>query len=323
MSFRVNPVVTVVVVPRESFNLFPRMIERIYQVTPPIFDLVVMEGHAPEKIRKQLRQIEETKPNCKVVWSDRWLYPHEAVNLAIPMIQTDYVVFIDNDVEVEKSWLEALVACAEEEKVGCVHPIYLTTSLADPAKKIHVAEGKLIRKQYGTQWFIDTTMTFSGTSLLNYPDKRRKPSDFFEWHCVLFRKSLLEKVGPLDDLNVAEHLDYVLRMEQSGEKIVLEPNAVVAYDYERIWTLRGVDREYLLYRWGVEKAEDSLKKLRKKWNLVPMATSSRLRWVKMHTAKVKSTYIVPRVINRLRRLAGKGPAPIPALNKNTEKVVAE
>ena len=305
-----QPIVTVVVVPRESFNMFPEVIERIYEVTPPIFKLRVMEGHAPENIRGKLRRLEKTKPDCKVVWSEKWLYPHEAVNQAIPMIDTEYVVFIDNDVEVEKGWLEALVSCAEQEKVGCVHPIYLTTKLSNPVKKIHVAEGKLIRKQYGRQWFIDTTMTFSGTSLDDYPDKRRKPSEFFEWHCVFFRKSLLDKVGPLDDLTIAEHLDYVLRMERAGERILLEPKAVVAYDYERIWKLRGKDRKYLLYRWGLGKAERSLERLRQKWNLVPVATSSRFRWVKMHTAKVRSTYLLPRVVNRLRRVIGMGPMPI-------------
>ena len=165
MSRTEQPIVTVVVVPRESFNKFPQVIQRIYDVTPPIFKLMAMEGRAPENIRRELRQLEKTKPNCKVVWSDRWLYPHEAVNQAIPMIDTEYVVFIDNDVEVEKGWLEALVACAQEENVGCVHPIYLSTSLGSPVKKIHVAEGKLIRKRYNSQWFIDTTMTFSGVRL--------------------------------------------------------------------------------------------------------------------------------------------------------------
>jgi len=321
MNRNEQPIVTVVVVPRESFNMFPEVIERIYEVTSPMFKLMVMEGHAPETVRKQLRQIEKTKSNCKVVWSDRWLYPHEAVNQAIPMIDTEFVVFIDNDVEVEKGWLEALVVCAEEENVGCVHPIYLTTKLSNPAKKIHVAEGKLIRKRYDGQWFIDTTMTFSGMSLKDYPDPRRKPSEFFEWHCVMFRKSLLDKVGLLDDLNIAEHLDYVLRMEQAGERILLEPKAVVAYDYERIWQLRGDDRRYLLYRWGVEKAEKSLERLREKWNLVPTATSSRLRWVKMHTGKVRSTFLLPRILNRLRRSVGM--RPISVVQKEKVEAVAE
>ncbi len=302
-----KPKVTVVVVPRESFNLFPEVIERIYRVTPPIFKMLVMEGHAPERVRMQLRRIQETRPNCRVIWSDRWLYPHEAVNQAIPLVDTEYVVFIDNDVEAAEGWLEALVACAEEEKVGCVHPIYLTERLSSPIQKIHVAEGKLVRKKMNGKWFIDTTMPYSGKSLSEYPDRQRKPSDFFEWHCVLFRKSLLEKVGPLDDLNIAEHLDYVFRIQRAEDRVMLEPKAVVAYDYERIWKLRGADRSYMLYRWDVEKAARSLERLREKWDLAPESTARRLYWVREHTARVRNTYLIPRLINRLRRQVGLQP----------------
>ncbi len=299
-----NLCVTIVVVPRESFNMFPDVIERIYAVTSPIFKLLVMEGHAPSTIRRQLRQIAQRRSSCRIVWSDRWLYPHEAVNQAIPLIDTEYVVFIDNDVEVLDGWLEALVACADEEQVGCVHPIYLTTRITDPSHKIHVAEGKLIRRQHDGRLFLDSVMPYSGVRLEDYPDRRRKPSDFFEWHCVLFRKQLLETVGLLDDLTIAEHIDYVLRMEQAKQRILLEPQAVVAYDYERIWTLRGVDRRYLLYRWSVAKADESLQRFAAKWNLAPESTARRLYWVKEHSAKVRSTYVLPRVINTVRRLAG-------------------
>ena len=303
-SGQTRPRVTVVVVPRESFNMFPEVVERIYQVTSPIFKMIVMEGKAPENCRQRFREFEKAKPNFKVVWSDRWYFPHEYVNQAIPLIDTEYVVFIDNDVEVLEGWLETMVACADEEKVGCVHPIYLTVKLTDPIRKIHVAEGTMIQQKRDGKLFIDTVATYSGTRLEDYPDQKRKSSGFFEWHCVMFRKSLLEKVGPLDDLNIAEHVDYTLRINQAGEKILLEPKAVVAYDYERIFDLRGVDREYLLYRWDVQKSAQSLERLRQKWDMHPDSTARRLYWVKEHTAKVRGTYLTPRVINKVRRMVG-------------------
>ena len=295
---------TVVIVPRESFNMFPEVIERIYRVTSPIFKLIVMEGKAPEAVRTQLREFERTKPHCKVVWSNRWHYPHELVNQSMPMIDTEYVVYIDNDVEVMEGWLEALVECADETKAGCVHPIYLTETLKKSFHKIHVAEGKLIRKKRNGYVFLDSTMPYSGSSYDAYPDKRPKPSEFFEWHCVMFRKSLLDTIGLLDDLIISEHLDYTLRIEQAGEKIMLQPRAAVAYDYERIFKFRGADRRYMLYRWNVAKSAESLERFRKNWNLDPESTARRLYWAKEHTGKVRQTYLVPRLINRLRRTVG-------------------
>ena len=301
---------TVVVVPRESFNMFPEVVRGVYEKTPPVFKMLVMEGNSPEFIRKELRELEKTKPNCKIVWSDKFRYPHEFVNEAMKLVDTEYVVFIDNDVEVDAGWLEALVACADEEKVGCVHPVYLTVKLNDPTRKIHVAEGKLLRKQMPDgRVLLDSAMPYSGVSLENYPDKRRKESEFFEWHGVLFRKSLLDKIGPLDDLNIAEHVDYSLRIKKAGEKIMLEPKSVAAYEYERIFRLDPQSKRYFLFRWNVKKSSESLDKFRANWNLHPLSTERRLHWVKEHGNKVRYSLTPYRILNKVRRLLGLGNLP--------------
>ena len=314
--------VTVVVVPRESFNMFADVVERIYKVTSPIFKVIVMEGNAPESERRRFRDFERTKPNFKVVWSARWGFPHEFVNQAIPMIDTEYAVFIDNDVEVMEGWLENLVACADQEQAGCVHPIYLTVKLADPTLKIHIAEGTLIEEKRDGKWFVDTKATYSGTRLEDYPDKNCKPSGFFEWHCVLFRKSLLDKIGPLDDLTIAEHVDYSLKIHKAGEKLLLEPKAVVAYDYERIFELRGDHRKYLLFRWNVDRADHSLDFLVRKWNLHADSIARRKFWIREHTGRVRQTFIIPRVINKLRRTVGLKNMPF-AVGRMPETLPAE
>ncbi|MCM8812086.1 MAG: glycosyltransferase [Candidatus Omnitrophica bacterium] len=311
MNERENPIrTTVVVVPRESFNMFPEVVRGVYEKTSPIFKMLVMEGNAPEFIRKELRALEKAKPNCKIIWSDKFRYPHEFVNQAIKLVDTEYVVFIDNDVEVDAGWLEALVTCADEEKVGCVHPVYLTVKLNDPTRKIHVAEGRLLRKRMANgQILLDSTMPYSGVSLEQYPDRRRKESEFFEWHGVLFRKSLLDKIGPLDDLNIAEHVDYSLRIRNAGEKILLEPKSVVAYEYERIFRLDPVSKRYFLYRWDVGRSSASLDKFRSKWNLHPLSTARRLHWVKEHSNKVRYSLMPYRILNKVRRMLGMGNLP--------------
>ena len=307
--------VTVVVVPRESFNMFPEVVERIYRVTPPLFKTIVMEGNAPERQRRRFRELEKALPNLTVVWSDRWGFPHEFVNQAIPMIDTEYVVFIDNDVEVKEGWLEALLECADRTGAGCVHPIYLTVKLSDPARKIHIAEGTLVKEFRDGKWFADTFATYSGTRLEDYPGAEPRESDFFEWHCVLFRKSLLDKIGPLDDLIIAEHMDYSLRIAQAGEKILLQPKAVVAYDYERIFELKGPDRRYLLFRWNVEQAFRSMDRIRAKWDLHQDSMARRRFWVREHTGRVRHTFLLPRIVNRLRRMAGRPNRPFAAGEK--------
>ena len=310
MTTQNQPIVTVVIVPRESFNMFVDVAKRIYGVTSPIFKMLLMEGHAPTNRRKDLEDFASTHENCKVVYSNRWKYPHEMVNDAIPLIDTKYAVFVDNDVEVLENWLENLVKTAEEKKAHCVHPIYLTVKLSDPSRKIHIAEGKLYREKRDDKWYIDTIACYSGVNLEDYPDSEAKESDFFEWHTVMFTKELLDKMGPLDDLNVAEHLDYALRIHQAGYKIWLEPKAVVAYDYGRIWELRGADREYLIWRWDVKKAAKAHERVCQKWNLDPECTLRRQYFVKEHTAKMKTMRLFPRIVNKIRRTIGLGNMPI-------------
>ena len=164
--------VTVVVVPRESFNMFTEVVERIFRLTQIPFKMIIMEGHAPKKVRRGLEAIAQGREECRIVYSDKWRYPPEFVNQAIPMIDTRYVVFIDNDVEVLEGWLENLVGTAERENAGCVHPIYLTVRAHDPSQKIHIAEGKLHRVKRGNKWIIDTVACYSGVSLKDYPDRR-------------------------------------------------------------------------------------------------------------------------------------------------------
>jgi len=302
-----QPLVTVVIVPRESFNMAHDAAQRILDLTKVPFKMIIMEGHAPEYRRNQLRAIAAKHPNVKIVFSDRWKRPHEMVNEAIPMIDTKYVGFIDNDVEIFPGCFENLVQTAEEYGVDCVHPIYLTTKVDDPRGNIiHVAEGTVVRQTLPDgKVFLDSVMTGSGMRLEDYPDKKAKPSEYFEWHAVLFSKKLLDTVGPLNDIMISEHLDYTFRLQQAGFKILLEPKAVGAYQYDRIWELRGEDREYMIYRWDPKEAERSLKDFAARWNLDESSISRRLYWCTEHVGKVKSTYLHNRVINKLRRLMGK------------------
>ena len=306
-----NPLVTVVVVPRESFNDFTMVVQRIFDVTSPIFKMLIMEGHAPKNYSKELYAIQQKySDRCKIVTSDRWKFPHEFVNDSLALIDTKYACFIDNDVEVLEGWLENLVKTAEEKKADCIHPIYLTVKLSDPKRTIHIAEGQWFKEKRGDKWFIDTIATYSGVELKDYPHKEARRSDFFEWHCVMFSKELLNKIGPLEDMNVAEHMDYALMIEKAGYPIWIEPKAVVAYDYARIWRLRGADRKYLLFRWNLEKAKASHQILAKKWNLDPECYLRRENFLEEHSEKVKSMNLVTRTINKIRRIFGMGNMPL-------------
>src|SRR5687768_3642425 len=102
---------TVVVIPRDSLSLTPDTVQRVLDVTQPIFKLMVYEGGATEAVRRRLRKVAAANPGrVEIVWSDAWIDPRAAVNEVIHRVTTEYTVFIENDVEVAQGWLEALVA---------------------------------------------------------------------------------------------------------------------------------------------------------------------------------------------------------------------
>lgn len=269
---------TIVVVPRESFSLFPNVVRQIYDATSSVFQMRVMEGRSPDPVRAQLLDLAQSLPNCSVVLSDHWRFPHDIVNEAISLVETEFVVFVDNDVEVKAGAIDLLLDCARRQNAECVHPLYISPNLESPNPVIHVAQGKIIREVRNGGLYARARMCGQGEFLENCQLPSPAPSDFFEWHCVLFRKSLLDRVGPLDALTVHAHVDYSMRIGALGESILLEPRAIVAYDPSRLKTLCGDDRDFLLFRWDINETTRSLERFRAKWNLAEDATLGKLRW---------------------------------------------
>src|SRR5690349_3158255 len=118
-----EPLVTVVVVPRERFSVARRALESLYAHTPEPFRLVYIAAGAPAPLRRHLAA-EARARGFQLVEDQRALSPNQARNLGLQHADTRYVVFIDNDAVPEPGWLGALVRCAEETGAWIVGPLY-------------------------------------------------------------------------------------------------------------------------------------------------------------------------------------------------------
>jgi GT2 family glycosyltransferase len=117
-----DPLVTIVVVPRERFSCAQRSLESIYEHTTLPFKLVYVDGNSPAKLQQYLEDQAREKA-LQWVRTHNYLYPNQARNLGLAHVNTRYVVFVDNDVIVSPGWLEALVGCAEETGATVVGPL--------------------------------------------------------------------------------------------------------------------------------------------------------------------------------------------------------
>ena len=134
-----KPQVTIVVSPRERFSATPESLESIYEHTTVAFNLIYVDGNSPGNVQKYIQKKSQEK-GFKLIRTEYYLSPNQARNLAIPHVDTKYLLFVDNDVLVSRGWLNSLLKCAEEETATVVCP--LTCIGKNIGETIHLAGGE-------------------------------------------------------------------------------------------------------------------------------------------------------------------------------------
>jgi GT2 family glycosyltransferase len=186
----------------------------------------------------------------------------------LAQVKTKYLVFVDNDVIVSPGWLEALVQCAEETGAAVVGPLMCQN---EPIHEIvHFAGGQSHVWQDNTgRRRIREKMYSQGQRVADLRDGlERQQTELAEFHCVLVRTEIFERIGPLDEkmLNTKEHLDFCMTVQEAGGTVYFEPASLVTYVPGP--PLEWSDLHYYMLRWSDAWTINSLHRLRDKWNLV-------------------------------------------------------
>ncbi len=260
--------VTVVVVPRERFSLTARSLDNLYANTDAPFRLVYVSPGAPPSVQRYLDDQSERR-GFRLITTGRYLSPNQARNLAMQEVSTKYVVFLDNDALVTPGWLGELVRCADDTNAAIVGPLYL---IGEPEEQvIHMAGGRLHFKDrdghrigYDEHVLVDLTL-----GQLERPIPR-ETCDFVEFHCMLLRRDLFERIGPLDErlLSVQEHIDIGSAARAAGSSVYLEPGAIASYVAPPPFDWS--DLPYFMLRWSDEWTTASVEHFNRKWGVASM-----------------------------------------------------
>ena len=261
-----EPSVTIVVVPRERFSLARRSLECLYAKTEIPFNLVYVDGRSPGRIRRYL-EAEAKRSGFQLIRSARYLAPTEARNLGLSHASGKYVVFMDNDVLVGFGWLRALIRCAEETGAWLVGPLYC---FGEPSfTKVHMVGGTAHIEVRGGGRYLSEEHHLPGQRLEDvWPKIQRMQTELVEFHCLLARTEVFERLGSLDAgfLSDFEHLDLCLAVREAGGTIYLEPEALV--NWVTPPPLAWSDLPYFMLRWSDAWNRASLRHFREKWRLV-------------------------------------------------------
>ncbi|GAB4385735.1 MAG: glycosyltransferase [Elainellaceae cyanobacterium] len=261
-----QPLVTIVVVPRERFSCARRSLESVLAHTQLPYRLVYVDGNSPASVRDYLKQQADAN-GFQLLRTEHYLYPNQARNLGLAQVETKYVVFLDNDVIVSPNWLTALVQCAEETEAAVVGPLMCQY---EPIHEIvHFAGGEShIWTDKTGRRRLREKMYDQGKQVAEIRDRlQRTQTELAEFHCVLVRRSIFEQLGSLDEamLNTKEHLDFCMSVRELGGTVYFEPDCVVTYVPGPPLAL--TDLHFYMLRWSDAWTFASLKHLQEKWSL--------------------------------------------------------
>jgi GT2 family glycosyltransferase len=238
------PRVTVIIPTKDAVKHLSRCLTSIYErSTYPNFEVLLIDNGTTDP---DARALFDRHP-VRVVPFDGPFNFSRANNLGVEHAEGEFVVFLNNDAEVETpEWLEAMVGLAEQDGAGAVGPQLLypngTVQHAGVVLGIrgtadHIMRG-FPRDVDGYAGSLSCTREVSAVT----------------GACLLMRRGLFFEVGGFD-VHFATHyqdVDLCLRIAQSGRRNLYTPRAVL-FHHES--ATRGtfydhVDRALLLDAWG-------------------------------------------------------------------------
>ena len=261
-----DPQVTIVVVPRERFSCTRESLESIYEHTEIPFKLVYVDGNPPVRVRRYLEAQAQAK-NFQLVRTDYYLSPNHARNIGLSYVDTKYLVFIDNDVIVSPGWLKALVTCAEETEATVVGPLMCQDKPLHEIIHFAGGESRIVTDIKGKR-HLREKMYKQGQRVTDVqPQMQRTQTELTEFHCILVRTEIFERIGCLDEamFNTKEHLDFCMIVAEAGGTVYFEPDSLATYVPGP--PLELTDMHFYMLRWSDAWTMASLERLRKKWDL--------------------------------------------------------
>jgi GT2 family glycosyltransferase len=256
------PLTTVIVAPRERFGSALESLDSLIENTAPPYALVYVDAGSPRAVRQGLLA-RARRWNFTLLRTGRYLSPNQARNAGLAQVRTKFVAFVDNDVVFAPGWLEALERCAEEAGADIVVPV---TCIGRPEHTmIHHAGGAAGFLDQGGRRVFHEAHHHGGRALRDaQATLERGPTEMAEFHTVLVRAEVFERLGPLDErlMSNREHIDLCMAVRASGGKIVFEPGSVVTYVPRK---LRAQEVPFFMLRWSDRWTRKSNARFLAKW----------------------------------------------------------
>jgi len=225
MNFRnPPPKVAVAVLTHNGKKYLKTCIESLLNQTYRDFDIFLIDNASIDGSSEYVKQ---NFPIVKVIRFKKNLGFAKAYNVAIKMINANYIVLLNDDTKTHPKWLEELVTAAlEDERVGVLGSLIL---FLDKPDIVQHAGGKIT--PIGTGIDIDF-----GRSLQAI-DRRRRYVGFACGAAMLVKKDIFEKIGGFDNnyFTYSEDVDLCWRTWLYGYKVMFVSSSIIYHKFGGYW----------------------------------------------------------------------------------------
>ena len=177
------------------------------------FEIIVIDNGSKASDVRELNELHKRKAIDKLILNDFNNGFSGANNQGVEVASGDYILLLNNDVDLTKNWLSKLVSIAEEDKkIGLIGPKITLTHTPD----VCFGAGKI---------------TDSGASDFGY-ETERCDVEQIGGAALMFKRSVLEKIGALDaGFNPAyfEECDFCVRARKAGFRVVFAPESEILH----------------------------------------------------------------------------------------------
>lgn len=255
----VQPQVAVVFVIREKFAWSLASLQRLYAFAGTPFRLYFVDGGYPREVRAALDAFLADKANVVRLSSPRFLYPSEAVNLALAGITEPYVFLLQNDVLIGRGALASVLDTIHRLDCDGVAPDIFDSVGGAPQPHHESSLPLAIRERGGQLWIERDAM----------PEQRggHRRLQHFELHCLLLRSQAARALVPLAPLSVHEHVDLAVALWRERRSVYLDERARVLFMDSPPLPLRDYECAFYRFRWDHTRARLSQDYVRNKWRL--------------------------------------------------------
>jgi GT2 family glycosyltransferase len=213
------PFVTLLVLNYNGRKYLSSCLDSLLKTDYPNFKVVVIDNSSSDD---SVGFVKKNYPNVGLVRNDENLGYARAINSAMKIVESEYVVFLNNDIVVEPDWLKQLIPFMKMKDVAAVNPKIL---FLDNKRVINSVGGSC--DVYGVGW------NRGNGEFDNSQYDAVEEVFYVNGTAMLTRKSVWTDIGTFDEryFLYGEDLDWCWRARLKGYKLLYVPSARIYHQW--------------------------------------------------------------------------------------------